>query len=94
LKSAPHVELVTIAFDEEDTKDAAVAFAKDLKLDAKRTLLAGAALDEANLAKPFALGDDANLPITYLIHPKGHIAWMTKKAIHRAELESVLAATK
>ncbi len=94
LKSAPHVELVTVAFDEEDSKDAAVAFAKELKLDTKRTLLAGTALDEAKLAKPFALGENANLPITYLIHPKGHIAWMTKKAIHRAELERVLAATK
>jgi thiol-disulfide isomerase/thioredoxin len=94
LASAPHVEFITVAFDEAESRKAAVGFAKDVKLDPKRTLIAGVALDEAKLAKPFGLGEDANLPITYLIHPKGHIAWMTKKAIHRAELERVLAAAR
>ena len=94
LKTAPHVELVTVAFDEEDSRDAALEFAKDVKLDQASTLLAGAAVDEAELPALFGLGDEANLPITYLIHPKGHIAWMTKKAVHQAELERVLAATQ
>ena len=94
LKTAPKVQFVSIAFDEEETKDAALAFAKDVSLEPKRTLLAGAALDEAELPKPFAVDDSANLPITYLIHPDGHIAWMTKKAIHKEELERVLALTK
>jgi len=93
LKSAPNVKFLTVAFDEPDSKDAAVAFAADTKLDPKTTLFAGVALDEAGLPDVFKAAS-GELPMTYLIHPKGHIAWVHKSAIHEPQLKCALSAAK
>lgn len=89
LKSAPHVKLVTVDFDGDDTKEAAVAFAKESGLENHVVLQGGADITEAGLSDAFKVSE--NLPISYLIHPKGHIAWYHAGSVDRALLLQLFA---
>ena len=73
LERAPHISLVTVAFDGDDTKEAALAFAKSAGLPPRSTFQGGEDITEAGLPDVFNVSE--NLPISYLIHPDGHIAW-------------------
>jgi thiol-disulfide isomerase/thioredoxin len=92
LKSAVDIRFVTVAFDGEETKAAAKTFAEEVGLFQHTALLGTEDIDEAKLAAPFQA--DPNLPITYLIHPDGHIAWMQKGAVNQALLTKVIQAAK
>jgi thiol:disulfide interchange protein DsbD len=89
LAAAPGVDFVTVAFDGEETIGSAIEFAKEIRLDRYPLLQGGEDIEEAGLAPAFAV--TPNLPITYLVHPKGHIAWMQKASITKDLLSAVLA---
>ncbi len=89
LATAKHIRLVTVAFDGEETKPAALAFAAEAGITNTPILLGGEDITEAGLPAAFAV--DENLPISYLIHPKGHIAWTRKGAVTKAELIPLFA---
>jgi len=89
LETAPHVPLFTVAFDGAETKGQAVAFADEIGLWKHIVLQGGEDPEEAGLPGEFEAS--ADLPITYLIHPAGHIAWMKKGAVHAEELIALLA---
>jgi thiol:disulfide interchange protein DsbD len=91
LATAPHVKLLTVDFDGDETKAAAVAFADEIGLWRYLVLQGGEDPEEAGL--PEAFEASSNLPLTYLIHPAGHIAWMKKGSVHAPELIALLAAT-
>jgi thiol:disulfide interchange protein DsbD len=91
LATAPHVRLLTVAFDGDETKTAAVAFADEIGLWKYLVLQGGEDPEEAGL--PAAFEASSNLPLTYLIHPAGHIAWMKKGSVHAPELIALLTAT-
>jgi thiol:disulfide interchange protein len=91
LDSAPHVELVTVAFDGEATRKAALAFADDAKLWKHTVLQGGEDIEEAGLDERFEVS--ASLPITYLIDPRGRIAWKRHGSVDEQGLEAVLART-
>ncbi len=86
------VRFVTVAFDGDETEEAAVSFAKEAGLFSHIALLGGEDVEAAKL--PAAFQADANLPITYLIDPAGRIAWMKKGAVDRTLLTNVLAETE
>ncbi len=90
LKAAPDLTFVTVAFDGEETKSAATAFATEAGLFSHIALLGGEDIEAAKLAEAFQA--DLNLPITYLIAPDGHIAWMKKGAVDKALLSKVIGA--
>jgi len=92
LATAPEVVFVTVAFDGEETAPSALKFAKEAKLLQFPLLQGGEDIEEAGLAAAFDV--TPNLPITYLIHPKGHIAWMQKASITKELLIELLAKTK
>ncbi|MFO8072134.1 MAG: cytochrome c biogenesis protein CcdA [Polyangia bacterium] len=91
LASAPHVELVTVAFDGEATRKAALAFADDARLWKHTVLQGGEDIEEAGLDDRFEVS--ASLPITYLIHPRGQIAWKQHDSVDEQMLKAVLAQT-
>ena len=90
LAGAPHIRLITVAFDGDDTKQAAMRFAKEAGLANTVVLQGGADITEAKLDAAFNVSE--NLPITYLIHPSGHIAWQRTGAVHRALLTRLFKA--
>jgi thiol:disulfide interchange protein DsbD len=92
LASAPHVKLLTVAFDGDDTKDSALKLAGELKLWKHIVLQGGEDIEEAGLDEKFQVS--SSLPISYLIHPKGHISWMRKGSIHKEMLTQLFAKTK
>lgn len=92
LKAAPDLTFVTVAFDGDETKATAIAFAEEVGLFSHIALQGGEDIEAADLAAAFQA--DPNLPITYLIHPDGHIAWLQKGAVDKALLSKVIAATK
>jgi thiol-disulfide isomerase/thioredoxin len=92
LATAPEVEFLTVAFDGDETVAAAVKFAQETELSKHVLLQGGEDIEEAGLAAAFDV--TPNLPITYLIHPKGHIAWMQKASITKELLIDLLAKTK
>jgi thiol:disulfide interchange protein len=92
LASAPDVAFVTVAFDGKETAPSALQFAKEAGLLEFPLLQGGEDIEEAGLATAFDV--TPNLPITYLIHPNGHIAWMQKASITKDLLIEVLAKTK
>ncbi|MCK9462672.1 MAG: thioredoxin family protein [Proteobacteria bacterium] len=92
LAAAPNVKFVTVAFDGEETAPEAMKFAKEADLLKYPLLQGGEDIEEAGLAAAFDV--TPNLPITYLIHPKGHIAWMQKASITKELLAALLAKTK
>jgi thiol-disulfide isomerase/thioredoxin len=92
LAGAPHVKLVTIAFEDEDTVASAVKFADEANLWKHIALLGPDDVEESGLAAIFEASNA--LPITYLIHPKGHIAWTVKGSVHKELLAQLLAQTR
>lgn len=92
LASAPHVKLVTIAFEDEDTRESAVEFAGEAGLWKHTALMGPDDVEEAGFAEVF--GASNALPISYLIHPDGHIAWKKKGSIHKELLVDLLSKTK
>jgi thiol-disulfide isomerase/thioredoxin len=91
LVKAPNVKFVTVAFDGDETAPAAMKFAKEANLLKYTLVQGGEDIEEAGLAEAFDV--TPNLPITYLIHPKGHIAWMRKASITKEALTEVLSKT-
>ncbi len=89
LKNHPHVRFVTVAFDGEETMKAALAIADEAELYKGIALLGGEDLEEAPL--PDELDRGANLPMTYLIHPAGHVAWQRFESVDAQTLERVLS---
>lgn len=90
LFKASHVKFVSVAFDDEADKAAALAFAEDARLGPHTTLFAGTGLAEAELPKAFTLARK-QLPQTFLIHPKGHVAWKHSGALEDPLLSAMLA---
>jgi thiol:disulfide interchange protein len=88
----PQVKLVTVAFDGEDTKEAALKFGKEAKLDTQIALQGGEDIEEAGLTEEFDVSE--SLPISYLVHPDGHIAWMRKGSVDKELLGRLFAQTK
>jgi thiol:disulfide interchange protein DsbD len=92
LASAPHITLLTVAFDGEDTEDAAIEFANDVKLWDHIVLQGGEDIEEAGLDEKFEV--TSSLPLSYLIHPKGHISWMRKGSVHKELLIELFGKAK
>jgi thiol:disulfide interchange protein DsbD len=92
LAGAPHIKLLTVAFDGEDTRDAAIKIATEVKLWQHIVLEGGEDIEEAGLDDKFQVS--SSLPISYLIHPQGHIAWMRKGSIHKEMLVELFAKAK
>jgi thiol-disulfide isomerase/thioredoxin len=92
LTGAPHIKLVTVAFDGDDTKNAALGFAKEVGLTDKVVLQGGDDIMAAELDTPFNVSE--NLPISYLIHPKGYIAWHRAGAVDRNLLGALFASAE
>ncbi|TPV95804.1 MAG: redoxin domain-containing protein [Myxococcales bacterium FL481] len=93
LAAAPEIKLVTVAFDGEETKPAAMKFVNQVPLmQQTTTLLGGEDIMEAGLDPAFEPSD--NLPLSYLIHPDGHIAWKQLGSVNKEMLGQVFAAAK
>ena len=93
MAKAPHIKLVTVAFDGEETKPAAVKFVNQVPLMQQTiTLLGGEDIMEAGLDPAFEPSD--NLPLSYLIHPNGHIAWKQLGSVTKEMLGQVFASAK
>jgi len=92
MRKAPWVKLVTITFEEPETKAEALAFAKKHGLlTASVALYGGPTVKKAKLD---AAWDSSNgLPASYLIAPDGHIAWKHQGSIDGAMLDQVLRGT-
>jgi thiol:disulfide interchange protein DsbD len=91
LAGAPQITLLTVAFDGDETKDAAIEFAGDVKLWDHIVLQGGEDIEEAGLDEKFEV--TSSLPLSYLIHPKGHIAWMRKGSVHKELLIELFGKT-
>jgi thiol:disulfide interchange protein DsbD len=92
MRKAPWVKLVTITFEEPETKAEALAFAKKQGLlKASVALFGGPTVKKAKLDAAF----DSNngLPASYLIAPDGHIAWKHHGSIDGPLLDQVLGRT-
>ncbi|MCP4602923.1 MAG: redoxin domain-containing protein [Proteobacteria bacterium] len=92
LEKAPQIKLVTVAFDGDDTKDAAIRVAKEINLFKHIVLQGGEDITEAGLEKEFDISE--SLPISYLIHPNGHIAWKHKGSVTKELLINLFLKTK
>jgi thiol:disulfide interchange protein DsbD len=92
MRKAPWVKLVTITFEEPETRADALAFAKKHGLlTASVALYGGPTVKKAKLD---AAWDGSNgLPASYLIAPDGHIAWKHQGSIDGALLDQVLGRT-
>jgi thiol:disulfide interchange protein DsbD len=90
LKVAPDIRFVTVAFDGDETVETAKSFADRAGLFSHTALRGGEDIEAAKLPSSFQA--DMNLPITYLIHPDGRIAWMKKGAVDKTLLTQVLEA--
>jgi thiol:disulfide interchange protein DsbD len=92
LAAAPQVRLVTVAFDGDETRKAALDFAREARLLEHVALQGGEDVMEAKLAPEFEASP--NLPLTYLVAPDGRIAWKRKGSVDRAMLEVELARAR
>jgi len=93
LKKAPHVKLLTVAFDGEDTKAASLKFIESVPLlGASTNLLGGEDVSEAEL--PAAFLPLENLPASYLVDPEGRIVWKTNASVTQEQLDEVLGQAK
>jgi len=93
LAAYPDTAMVTLAFDLEETRASAQKFST-AHLQKYTNLYAAGMMDEVTLDAPFQLSEDAALPITYLIHPKGHIAWRFTGKVTEKMLRGVLENTR
>jgi thiol:disulfide interchange protein DsbD len=92
LASAPHIKLVTVAFDGDETRAAALKIAREEKLTEQVALQGGEDITEAGLEAAFDVSP--TLPISYLIRPDGTIAWVRKGSVSRNLLIRLFANTK
>jgi thiol-disulfide isomerase/thioredoxin len=84
LREAPNVQLVTVAFDGEETRQTALKILAEAKLPRHIALLGGADFEKAKLEGAFSVS--TSLPQSFLIHPAGHIAWLHRGSITRDTL--------
>ncbi len=92
LATAPHIKLLTIAFEDEDTVKSARKFADEADLWRHIALKGPDDVEEAGFPEIFKATNA--LPISYLIHPKGHIAWSARGSVHEKMLIDLFAKTK
>jgi thiol:disulfide interchange protein len=92
LATAPHIKLLTIAFEDEDTVESAHKFADKAGLLRHIALLGPDDVEEAGFSEAFKANNA--LPISYLIHPKGHIAWSARGSVHKKMLIDLFAGAK
>lgn len=92
LPKYPNAHMVTISFDIPPSRDSAKAFAQK-HMGKYTNLFAGSTPDEVPMDAAFGLTEDAALPFTYLIHPKGHIAWRFVGKVTEEMLHGVLRNT-
>ncbi|MEE9383935.1 MAG: thioredoxin family protein [Nannocystaceae bacterium] len=92
MPKAPHIKLVTVAFDGEETKATSIKFIGEVPLMATSiNLLGGEDIMEAGLDAAFEASE--NLPASYLIHPKGHIAWKQLGSVSHELLDRLFLST-
>ena len=88
------VQLVTVAFDGEDTAPLAKSFLDGVTdLPEHSALLGGEEADEAGLPEVFEVGS-GQLPQTYLINPEGVVVWSRVGSVDAALLGRLLEQTK
>jgi len=92
LATAPDIKLVTVAFDGDETKGAAISFADKINLWKHTIVQGGEDPEEAGLADVFEAS--SNLPISYLINPKGELYWMRKGSVNKEMLIELFKAAK
>jgi len=92
LPKYPNAHMVTISFDIPPSRDSAKAFAQK-HMGKYTNLFAGSTPDEVPMDAAFGLTEHAALPFTYLIHPKGHIAWRLVGKVTEEMLHGVLRNT-
>ncbi len=92
LATAPHIKLLTIAFDGDETKGSAISFADKINLWKHINLQGGEEVEESGLDPVFEAS--SNLPISYLVSPKGHLVWMQKGSIHKEMLIKLFGKAK
>ncbi len=92
LATAPHIKLLTIAFEDEDTVQSARKFADEANLWRHIALLGPDDVEEAGFPEAFEATNA--LPISYLIHPRGHIAWSARGSVHKEMLIDLFSRTK
>jgi thiol:disulfide interchange protein len=92
LATAPHIKLVTIAFDSDETKVGAVSFADKVKLWKYPTLQGPEDPEEAGFPAEWEATN--NLPISYLISPKGYLVWKQKASITKELLIELFKKAK
>jgi thiol-disulfide isomerase/thioredoxin len=92
LASAPHITLVTVAFDGDETRAAALKIAREERLTEQVALQGGEDITEAGLEAAFDVSP--SLPISYLIRPNGTIAWIRKGSVSKELLTRLFAQTK
>ena len=87
LKKHAHIKLVTVAFDGEDGRDAAMSFATEAKLFEHVALLGPADIEEAGLDAAF--GTTASLPQTFVVDPTGKLVFSVAGSITESMLEAM-----
>ena len=94
VEAFPEVQLVTVAFDGEDTAPIAKSFLDGVSdLPEHSALVGGEEADEAGLPEVFEVGS-GQLPQTYLINPEGVVVWSRVGSVDAALLNRLLAQTK
>jgi thiol:disulfide interchange protein DsbD len=92
LSQAPHIKMVSVAFDGDETREAALSFAKKIDLLRHPTLQGGDDIEAAGLPAEFEVSSD--LPLSYLIDPQGHVAWKHRGALSAEALAATFSAAK
>ncbi len=92
LATASHIKMLTVAFDGEETVESARKFAVEANLYNYITLQGGEEITEAGLDPLFKVSD--SLPISYLVHPDGHLAWSRHGSVDKEILSRLFAGTK
>ncbi|WP_086001105.1 cytochrome c biogenesis protein CcdA [Plesiocystis pacifica] len=89
----PEVQLVTVAFDGEDTAELSKSFLEGIELREHPALLGGEEADEAGLPEVFEVGSGM-LPQSYLLNPEGVVVWGRSGSVDQALLMRLLEPTK
>ncbi len=89
LKKHGHIKLVTVAFDGDDGRDAAMSFAEEANLFDHVALLGPADIEEAGLHAAF--GTAASLPQTFVVDPSGALVFSVAGSITEPMLEAMFA---
>lgn len=92
LQKAPHVKLVTVAIESDETRNAAKTFIQDVPLQHHIHLLASEEWSESSL--PAAFQDAFGLPASYLLNPTGQLVWAHNGSITEAQLDALFNQIK